>query len=102
MKASELREVLVAAIADVRAGTLKAADAKAIAALAGQVNLSLQVELNIRAAAFDRKIDAAMGALEVSTDAESAAPTPPIPPAPPNLWPAGLAAPLLMPDGEPV
>lgn len=57
-KAGELRELLITAIEDVKAGKMKAADAKAIAALAGQVNLSLQVELNARVAAAERKLDA--------------------------------------------
>ena len=57
-KAGELREMLITAIEDVKAGKLKAADAKAIAALAGQVNLSLQVELNVRVASAERRLDA--------------------------------------------
>jgi hypothetical protein len=44
----ELRELLVSCIDEVKAGNLDFNDAKAIALLAQQVNLSLQVELNVR------------------------------------------------------
>jgi hypothetical protein len=81
MKAGELRRLLVDAIDDLKTGKLKANDAKAIAALAGQVNLSLQVELNMRVAAAAQKIDAE-GSVEVAADKPEQLP----PPAPPNLW----------------
>lgn len=44
----ELRELLVSCIDQVKAGNLDFNDAKAIALLAQQVNLSMQVELNAR------------------------------------------------------
>lgn len=44
----ELRELLVSCIDQVKAGNLDFNDAKAIALLAQQVNLSLQVEVNAR------------------------------------------------------
>lgn len=46
-KTGELRETLIEAINAVRNGTMKPEQAKAIAMLAGQVNLSLQVEVNM-------------------------------------------------------
>lgn len=45
-KAGELRETLMAAIADVKAGTMTPATAISIAKLAAQVTNSLQVEIN--------------------------------------------------------
>lgn len=47
-KSGELREFLMTTIEQVRAGTCKPEQAKAIALLAGQINLSLQVEVNAR------------------------------------------------------
>lgn len=47
-KSGELREMLMDTIEKVRAGTVKPDQAKAVAMLAGQINLSLQVEVNAR------------------------------------------------------
>ncbi|MCC6800434.1 MAG: hypothetical protein IT325_09965 [Anaerolineae bacterium] len=47
-KSGELREMLLDAIEAVKAGNMKAADAKAIATLAQQVTASAQVELDFR------------------------------------------------------
>ena len=44
-KAGEFREVLLAVIDEVKAGTCEPEKAKAIAMIASQVNLSLQIEL---------------------------------------------------------
>lgn len=44
----ELREILVECIDKVKAGKMSDKDAKAIAMLAGQITLSLQVEVNAR------------------------------------------------------
>jgi hypothetical protein len=44
----ELRKTLLDCIEQVRTGKMSHQDAKAVALLAGQVNLSLQVELNVR------------------------------------------------------
>lgn len=46
-KTGELRETLIEAIYEVRSGKMRPEQAKAIAMLAGQVNLSLQVEINV-------------------------------------------------------
>lgn len=48
-KTGELREMLVDAIEAVRRRQLSPEDAKAIATLAQQINLSLQIEVNARA-----------------------------------------------------
>lgn len=47
-RAGEMREMLIEAIEAVKTGKMEPADATAIAKLAGQVTLSLQVELNAR------------------------------------------------------
>jgi len=47
-KTGELREMLIDAIEAVKAGKMDSNEAKSIAMLAGQVNLSLQVEINAR------------------------------------------------------
>lgn len=47
-RAGEMREMLIEAIEAVKTGKMEPADAAAIAKLAGQVTLSLQVELNAR------------------------------------------------------
>lgn len=73
-KAGELRETLMEAIAAVRRGELKAAEAKAIAALAGQANLSLQVELNLRTAEVNLKD---MGSLPLGEQDKREWPFPP-------------------------
>jgi hypothetical protein len=44
----ELREILIDCIEQVKSGKMSGADAKAVAMLAGQVTLSLQVEVNAR------------------------------------------------------
>lgn len=44
----ELRETLIGCIEKVKAGTMSASDAKAVAMLAAQVTMSLQVEVNVR------------------------------------------------------
>jgi len=44
----ELREILIDCIDKVRAGRMTGNDAKAVAMLAGQITLSLQVEVNAR------------------------------------------------------
>lgn len=45
-KSGEMREMLITAMRDVTAGNIKPEQAKAIALLAQQVNLSVQVEVN--------------------------------------------------------
>ena len=45
-KSGELREMLVTVIEEVKSGKCTPDQAKAIAMLAGQVNLSMQVEIN--------------------------------------------------------
>lgn len=55
-KTGELRETLLGAIDDLRSGRLKAVDAKAIAALAAQVNASLAAELAVRASGVDERV----------------------------------------------
>ena len=47
-KSGELREFLMTTIEQVRDGKCDPGQAKAIAMLAGQINLSLQVEVNAR------------------------------------------------------
>ncbi len=47
-KSGELRELLMDTIEKVRAGEIEPNQAKAVAMLAGQINLSLQVEVNAR------------------------------------------------------
>lgn len=47
-RAGEMREMLIEAIEAVKTGKMEPAEAAAIAKLAGQVTLSLQVELNAR------------------------------------------------------
>lgn len=47
-KSGELREFLMTTIEQVRDGTCDPGKAKAIAALAGQINASLQVEVSAR------------------------------------------------------
>jgi hypothetical protein len=44
----ELRETLIECIEKVKAGKMSASDAKAVAMLAAQVTMSLQVEVNVR------------------------------------------------------
>jgi hypothetical protein len=44
----ELREILIDCIEKVKAGKMTGNDAKAVAMLAGQITLSLQVEVNAR------------------------------------------------------
>lgn len=51
--AGELREMLIRAIEDVRDKKMDPSAAKVIALLAGQINLSVQVETNARAQAYE-------------------------------------------------
>jgi hypothetical protein len=77
-RSGELREMLVEAIEAVRKGNLDPAEAKAIAALAGQINLSLQVELNARANSKNTDAVPQLGHLQLGDERSPSEPIAPI------------------------
>lgn len=64
-KTGEMRESLMDAIESVKAGKLTAGDAGAIAKLAAQISLSMQVEANIRSAAVGAEARVKFGELPI-------------------------------------
>lgn len=54
-KVGEMRETLMEAIESVKAGKMDPSAATAIAKLAGQISLSLQVEANLRSAGLSKR-----------------------------------------------
>ncbi len=65
VKSGEMRQTLLRAIEEVRLGRLDAQQATAMAKLAAQVSLSLQVEANMRAAQLAAKED--FGEMEIGS-----------------------------------
>lgn len=73
-KSGEMRQTLLDSINEVRAGRMDPAKATAIAKLAAQVSLSMQVEANMRVAKIMGPVEEVFGGMTVGAELPAPAP----------------------------